>query len=166
MYKTITIGGKDYRMEFTMEASLCSECVEKTIQFITQTAAAQDINLDGLTDDEAGKALQNSLNKVSSGMSGIAKTAMSMWYAGFLEYHGTQGDRTVLSMEDAKNLFRKYHEEHPDDSSFFDIVRICTEQMGEDGFFKLIGLDKMLTPATRPKKVPQDHKRKKATETV
>lgn len=167
MYKTLTIGGIDYRMEFTVEASLCSECIERLINFFKSTSAATVLGDENMTEEEADRAVQSAMNTTIAGLSDIGNVAMSLWYAGFLEHHGPEGDRAVLTKKDAKNLFRKYQEEHPDEGTYYDILRICTEQMEADDFFKLTGLDKLLTEeAPRPKKVPQDHRKKKASGTV
>ena len=41
-------------------------------------------------------------------------------------------------------------------------MEMLLDQMGEDGFFKLIGLEEMMSPTTEEKepKKPQDHKKK------
>ena len=45
MYKTLTIGGKDYKLEYTIEASLYGDCIEKLITFISKTAGATEVEL-------------------------------------------------------------------------------------------------------------------------
>ena len=35
MYKILTIGGEDYKLEYTIEAALYSDCVAKLSKFLT-----------------------------------------------------------------------------------------------------------------------------------
>ena len=160
MYRTIEIGGKDYRQEFTVEASLNHDCIEKLINFITGAAMASSIDVEGLSDEEAVKVIEEAAKEGIKSMSDVPSVALQLWYAGFLEYHGPEGDGTVKTLKDAKNLYRQYREEHKEDGSFYDIITMCIEQMEADGFFELTGISKMLTPDTKTKKTPQDHKKK------
>lgn len=161
MYKVVTIGGTDYRLEYTIEASLYSDAVEKLVSLIGRTAAVQQ-SADG-TPMQAEAAIEGMITQLSD----IAGTALTLFYAGLLEYHGPEGDRTIRSLKDAKRLARTWMEEQGEDNgTWYDLLTLCINQMADDGFFKLIGLEKALTPAETPKavKTPQDHKRKKATE--
>ena len=90
-----------------------------------------------------------------------------MFHAGLLENHN-------VTLSDSKKLIAQYIREHKEDEtgSFFGVMEMLIEDMAEDGFFELIGLDKMMAKAEvqtapKPVKIPQDHKRKqtsKATE--
>ena len=62
---------------------------------------------------------------------------------------------------------KNFIEEHKDDEdgNFYGIMTLCIEKMGEDNFFDLIGLNKMLGIEPEQKKEPkkpQDHKKKTA----
>ena len=53
-----------------------------------------------------------------------------------------------------------------DNGNYFDLVGLFIGQMELDGFFDMIGLTKLIqmgTKTAKPKKTPQDHK-KKATQ--
>lgn len=146
---TLNIGGKDYNIEFTIEASLYNECTEKVTNLMVSIGEAQD---------------KADIKSVLSSMSDIPQTTLTMFYAGLLEHHGGDvGDGTVNSMRDAKLLIRKYFDEHKEDDkgNFYSVMEMLIEQMGKDGFFKQIGLEQMMKKGSkRPVKVPQDHKKK------
>lgn len=149
MYKLIRIGSEDYKLEYTIEASLYADCVSSL------TGLMADIDMFGTSND---------IKKVLSGISNIPNTTLTLFYAGLMEAHGTHpdGDGKVPDIQTAKQLIAKYIREHYEDETgnFFGIMQMCIEQMGEDGFFKLIGLESMMNTAMKkPKKVPQDHKK-------
>lgn len=166
MYKIINIDGKDYKQEFTVEASLYNDCTERLIDFMfaTATAQAESEVAQNANEEEREKRYKESLKAGIGGIATLPTLAMTLWYAGFMEYHGADGidDNSVKTMRDAKILYKKYYAEHPEESSYYDIVGMCIEQMDKDGFFQRIGLDKMIeTPSP---KEPQDRRKKaKAT---
>lgn len=148
MYKIININKKDYKLEYSLEASLYPESTEKLLEFIS---------LDAEND-------KNKIKSIIKGMSNVPQTTLHMFYAGLLEHHGTgsDGDGTVISIEDAKTLLKQYISENK--TSFYAVMEMIIEQMGEDGFLELIGLNDMIqTEEEKPKKapkVPQDHLKK------
>ena len=148
--KVINIAGKDYTFEFTIEASLYDECTEKTIGLMHRTAVAAEAN-----DMEAY------LNSFAN----IPKATLSMFYAGLLEHHGVSGDNTVPDISVAKKLLATYMKEHKEDGigDFYSVMETMLEIMSSDGFFNLLGLDKMLgteTQTEKQPKTPQVHKKK------
>ena len=151
MYKIINIGGKDYKLEFTIEASLYNDCIERVVNLMY-----------GFDDGQAN----DDIKKILSGVSDIPNTAMSCFYAGLLEHHGTDaGDGSVPSLSKAKRLAADFlRDENSGVSNWYDLLTLCVNQMGEDGFFELIGLNSFLTTgeqkSKKPRKVPQDHKTK------
>jgi len=162
MYKIIEIGGNEYKREFSIEASLYKDCTEKLIHFINDATATQRLDVTGLSPEMVVAKQNEAMQSAISGMSDMPNLAMTLWYAGFMEHHGVEGDGTVTSMRAAKELYKQYHAEHPDNSSFYEIVADCIEQMSDDGFFDLIGLNKMneQVQAMPTTKKPQDHRRK------
>lgn len=147
MYKVLNISGKDYKIEFSVEASLYGECTEKVINLMTA------VNEDG---DNA-----DSIKAKFKGISDIPQVALSMFYAGLMEHHGTEeGDGEVPDKKTAKILLKSYIKEN--NGNFWSVMEELLDQMGEDGFFKLIGLEEMMSPMTEEKepKKPQDHKKK------
>ncbi|MBQ8804104.1 MAG: hypothetical protein IJZ53_10755 [Tyzzerella sp.] len=145
--KLLNIGGKEYKLEFTIEASLYNECTEKTTMLMQQLAEAQ----------KGGDA-----KELIKSIADIPQTTLTMFYAGLLEHHGEEGDGTVISKKEAKVLVKQYFEEHKEDGTgnFYDLLGMLMEQMGKDGFFGQIGLTQGAKQAEKTGKVPQDHKKK------
>lgn len=142
MYKLIKIGGHDYKMEYSIEASLYADCTSSLTGLMTEIQIAGE---------------NKDIKKVISEISNIPQTALTIFYAGLMEHHGLHpdGDGTVPDIQTAKRLIAQYLKEHSEDETgnFFGIMQICIEQMGEDGFFKLTGLEGMmsqLSQATKP----------------
>lgn len=149
MYKIININKKDYKLEYSLEASLYPESTEKLLELISSTDAENE---------------NDKIKNIIKGMSNVPQTTLHMFYAGLLEHHGNteNGDGTVTSLSDAKALLKQYIAENK--SNFYSVMEMILEQMGEDGFLELIGLNEMLqteeeTPKKAPK-VPQDHLKK------
>lgn len=167
MYKILTIGGREYRLEYTMEAALSNECVETLVNFVGKTVAAENIGemTKGLSEEKQRQVMEIAMKETLSSLTELPQTAITVFYAGLLEHHGPEGDRTVTTKREAKELIKTFFEEHKDDGTdnFFDVINICMEQINEDGFFKRIGLEKMFSQAEekqkKPRKTPQDHKR-------
>lgn len=133
MYKILKIGGKDYKLEYSIEASLYADCTANLTGLMTEIQMAGD---------------NKDVKKVVSELSNIPQTALTIFYAGLMEHHGAHpdGDGTVPDIQTAKRLIAQYLKEHTDDDTgnFFGIMQMCIEQMGEDGFFKLTGLEGMM----------------------
>lgn len=148
MYKILTIGGKEYKLEYTIEASLYDECTERLINFFGNTMgiANADQLTDGMEEEQKIEARKTLMKNSISGISNLPQTALAIFYAGLLEYHGPEGDNTVRSKQDAKQIVKEYFKEHKEDGTdnFYDLLSICLEQMVEDGFFNRTGLEKIV----------------------
>lgn len=147
MYSIVKINGYDYKFEFSIEASLYNDCIESVMGLMI------DMDASGNSDRKA----------VLSTISDMPHVAVTCFYAGLLEHHGTEaGDGKVPDLDSAKRLAKTLlREEGSNVRNWYDLLTLCTEQMAEDGFFDLIGLTDMV--GSKPKKtpkVPQDHKRK------
>lgn len=149
MYKLITIGGKDYKLEYSVEAALYGDCGE-----------AASTLLFGSVDSMSKKDTSGAIKIFAN----LPQAALTMFYAGLMEHHGIDGDKTVTNKDDAKRLLKQYLEEHKDDETgdFYGLTGMLMEQMGEDNFFKQIGLEGLLNaPEEKGEaipKIPQDHK--------
>lgn len=166
MYKTIKIGEKEYKLEFTMEASLYADCTSKLVEFLAKAYGSSEItkNISKVKDvKQQSEAMQSIIHESLENIANIPEVAMTLFYAGLLEHHGHEGDGTVMSKKDAKDVLRNYMREHENDGEgdFYAVLQMCIEQMGEDGFFKRIGLEKVLGQNQSNKPVPM--KRKTAT---
>lgn len=136
--KVLEIGGKNYTFEFSIEASLYSECTEKVVELMSKM------------DGKDAKA-------VISGISNIPKVVITMAHAGLLEHHSEE----IMSENDTKALIKQYLVEHKDDEkgNFYSLMEEMFACMGDDGFFKLIGLETMSEKTVKEMKKPQDHKK-------
>lgn len=148
MYKTLNIDGNDYKLEYTIEASLYAECVSELMKLMADIELAEE---------------KEDLKKLLCGISNIPKTTLTMFYAGLMEHHGihSEGDGKVPDIQTAKKLLTRYIKDHKNDKlgNFYGIMQMCVEQMGEDGFFNLTGLGEMLE--TNPK-IQKEEKKEKA----
>ena len=120
----LTINKKDYHIEYSIEASLYADCTEKLLNLM-------------LT------ASENDGRKMITATAEVPSVALTMFYAGLLEHHGLYGDGSIKGMHDAKNLLKQYFAENPKES-YYTVLMKAIDQMGEDGFFQMIGLDKMI----------------------
>lgn len=147
MYRVLNIKGEDYKFEFSIEASLYNDCIERI------TSLMYDIDV-----SQTGQDVKALLSSVSD----LPNTACKCFYAGMLEYHGSAGDGKVANLATAKELVKALiKDENSGYDNWYDILELCTDQMREDGFFELIGLSGAVErKSRRQSKVPQDHKKK------
>lgn len=154
MYKILKIGDKEYKLEYSIEASLYNDCVKSVMNTL--------VSISGGTNRDISETI--------SGMSDIPKTTIIVFYAGLIQYHGNHpdGDGSVPDLTTAKRLVAQCLSEHKEDEcgNFYGIFNMCLMQMEEDGFFELTGLAEFINEinGTRksrktPKK-PTDHQKK------
>lgn len=144
--KILNIGGKDYKIIYDFEASLYGECTEKVTGLLL--GMAEGVNLENM-------------KQIVSGMSDIPQSTLIMFHAGLLEENPTG------SIDETKSLLKQYFKEHKNDATgnFYGFMQILMECMGDDGFFKQVGLEQMLSQnedksEVETPKMPQDHKTK------
>jgi hypothetical protein len=148
----IKIGSKTYKIEYSVESALYGNCTEKVAEFFTNGATAQ------------GK---DAIKSFISTIADLPKLALEMFYAGLMEHHGENGDRTVLSVDDARALLTKLIKDNKGEElgNFYGIIGVLMGQMADDGFFDMIGLRQITEGMNQTKKAlkaPQDHKKKNA----
>src|SRR5699024_4191307 len=85
------------------------------------------------------------IDNLKSEINNLPNTSLILFYAGLLEYHGPNGDRSVLTQKDAKKLIKLlFQEKDSKITDFAELLDVCLNQMNEDGFFKTTGLEKMV----------------------
>ena len=141
--RILKIGNEEYKIQFDIEASLYSECTEKVTSILLGMSSAN-------TPEEKKEFIAS--------LSNIPQTTLHMFHAGLLENYN-------LSLSDSKKLISQYIKENKDNEtgSFYGVMEMLVEDMNKDGFFELIGLDKMFASTeeqTKKVKTPQDHKKK------
>jgi len=144
--REIKIGNKNYKLEYTIEAALYKDCAETVINFMSNVANAEN---------------KNEIKEVLSATIDVPNTCMTCFYAGLLENHGEE----ITSLSDAKQLIKVWFKENQDNEkgNFYGLFMELLEIMGEDGFFKQLGLTQLVNEAeeaTENAKIPQDHKKK------
>ena len=164
MYKVLTIGGNEYRLEYSIEASLYADCTAKLVEFLGAAYGSSEVakHLGNVAEGDRASAVRSVIRESLQAVSNIPDVALTLFYAGLLQYHGLEGDKTVTSMRDAKSIVRQYFEDHKDDGEgdFYSIMQICIEQMGEDDFFRRVGLEKMFGPNQNQGNKPVPMKKK------
>lgn len=152
--KTITINGKDLKLEFTYEAAECKELIQKMFGVVSGAYI--------LKNGSKGKvaAIYDGAAEIVGEIPQICKIA---FYAGLLENNPSTED-------EAKALMKAYMKENK--LSYAGLYKEIKQCMEDDGFFELSGLNEMLEEMNqnaeekiqKQPKTPQDH-RKKSTGT-
>lgn len=151
MYRVLEVSGVPYRIEYTIEAALYEECIETVTNFMIGMGEASG---------------EKDIKMLIKNMANVPSLTITLLYAGLLEHHGTHkgADGTVTCLEDAKQIAAQYIRENKDSEfgNFYGLMEILLKQMGDDGFFKQIGLEQMMQETEPKTKKPQDHKKKSA----
>lgn len=141
--KTITIGGKDYKVEYSIEASLYPDLTGALMDSLISIGVGK------------GAAESNDTTTVfetmKSTVSNMPVKALTLFHAGLLEHHD-------LSFDESKELFKQYIKESK--KSAYDVFSELMTEVNNDNFFEMIGLDEMF-PTDEKKKT---RKSKNSTE--
>lgn len=160
--KRITIGGVEYTIEFSIEATLYNEVTESVMDMFLSGNIIQSVAENA---EDAVEKTEKAMKQTFKEMADIPNKALTMFYAGLLEHHGSEGDNTVRSKQDAKRLLVTYLKENKSENeeeslTLYDVMTEMLTEMGNDSFFDMIGLAKVMNNAEKEAKKPQDHKRK------
>ena len=160
--KTLTIGSKDYTLEYSFMAAEHNETVQKMFNVVSGAYLIKRANLTEKNKEDMAIAMIEGTGEMVADIPHIVKTA---FYSGLLENHG-------VSEDEAYALMKQYMKENKISfKKLFDDIKECME---EDGFFDLSGLTEMMEEMNknveeqtkkRTPKTPQDHK-KKSTGTI
>ena len=158
--KILTIGGKDYKLEYSFEAAEYKDCVDKAFKVVSGSYMVRRGNFDK---DDKRAMMEMVIDGTADMVSDLPSVVPSFLYAGLLE------NNPIADEREAKALFKQFIKENPDDdrASFYGMFDFLKQCMEEDGFFKLTGLDKLVEkmnqevePQSKSVKIPQDRKRK------
>lgn len=158
--KILTIGGKDYKVEYSFEAAEYKDCVDKAFKVVSGSYMVRRGNLDK---DDKRAMMEMVIDGTADMVSDLPSVVPSFLYAGLLE------NNPIVDEREAKALFKQFIKENPDDdrASFYGMFDFLKQCMEEDGFFKLTGLDKLVEkmnqevePQSKSVKIPQDRKKK------
>ncbi len=131
--KKITINNKEYTLTFSIEATLYNECTISVMDMFLKggmiEGSAEDMNM------------SNVMENLMVTIADMPRKALTLFYAALLEHHGSEGDKSVLGIHDAKTLLTKYISENG--KSFRDVFGEMMDLMADDSFFDLIGLNQI-----------------------
>lgn len=84
MYKVITISGKDYKLEYNIEAALYKDGIDRFIEFLGNTFGAQDGKelVKGLPDQEKVLVMQRMILNLKNEIINLPNTALELFYIG------------------------------------------------------------------------------------
>lgn len=124
--KTITVNGKELKLEFTYEAAECKELVQKMFGVVSGAHI--------LKNGRKGKvaAIYEGTAEMVGEIPQICKAA---FYAGLLE-------NNPVSEDEAKALMKAYMKDNK--LSYAGLYKEIKQCMEDDGFFELSGLTEML----------------------
>ena len=130
------IDGKEFVIEYGSVAMLsCPECVEHVLNLV-HLNEQKDIPLS---------------RRFGTIMKDVPQITLLLFHAGLLEHHGEDGDKTVLSLNDAKSLLKKYFRENAE-ATFLDLLAELIGQMDKDNFLALLGMGLSFDNETTPGK--------------
>ena len=136
MYRTFMNDGKEYRLEYSLEAYM-TKFVDHDGTYKTHVAPLVDLI------NEMNANENNEAANVTAAFN-LPEVAVHAMYAGLLRWHGRgkRGDKTVITFDDASELCWEIMENNPDDEylgSWSGLIKMCIEQIEEDGFFTKLG---------------------------
>lgn len=150
--RKLTIKNKEYTFKFSIEASLYNECTESVMNMLMSFGELREA---------ASENASEVRRKMLSTITNIPKTALTLFYAGLMEFHGYSGDNSVRSINDAKSILTDYVDESGD--NLYDVMNLMLECMGEDHFFDLTGLSEILSKMTENGESEKKSGKKKRT---
>lgn len=124
--KIITVGGKDYKLEFSFGAAENKDIVQRMFNFTSGAYILKGGN----------NMAEAVLNGTSDMISDIAETCVSAFHAGCI-------DNNPITMDEARELTRAYIKENK--TNYRKLFEEIKTWMEEDGFFDLSGINDMLT---------------------
>lgn len=157
--KTITVDGKEYKIEFRMKSIECKNLIQKMFLMLSGAHVLRQLDNEGK--GEIGAMMDGTANMAAD----TIDTTQIAFFAGLLQHHN-------MSEDEANELLEKYMDEK--DIGFYDVFEEIKECMEDDGFFKRSGLQKMMEEMNKnfeeldqeekkePKK-PQEHKKKQTS---
>lgn len=117
------INGREYAFEYTIEASMYEDFVDRVTTWCKDMML---INENKMTPAEKGGAF------MKTQVTQVPKLALIGFYAGLMEHEH-------VSYEEAKELYKTYLREY--NKTPLQVILEFMEMAGEDNFFTLIGLD-------------------------
>lgn len=147
--KSVTINGKEYKIEFSIEASLYEDCSGCIMDYFINAGLIDGAAQTGDTD--------RAVDSFKKALTSIPQRALTLFYAGLME------NQPEITKERAKFLLKEYIKESG--KSFSDVLNEMLKCVEEDSFFEMIGLDKMFqNQESNTKKKKEEHGENTSTE--
>lgn len=130
--KILSIGNKEYTLEYTFKAAEHSKTVQKVFDVVSGAYILKQVQK--VSDKEKGLT-DAMLNGTSEMVGDIPNIVRTCFYSGLLENHSITEDASY-------ELMKAYMKEHK--VSFKKLFEDIKECMAEDGFLELSGITEML----------------------
>lgn len=157
--KTLVIGNKEYKLEYSFEAAEHKDTVQKMFNVLSGAYIAKS-GITETSEDNKKEVAEAMIDGVSEMVADIPHIVKTAFYSGLLE-------NNPVSEEDASKLMRQYMKENKFGyNKLYEDIKECME---DDGFFELSGLADMIRQMNggaeqeiqkKVAKIPQDHKKK------
>ena len=142
----LTQGGRNWKLEYTFEAAHYRKCVEMAWEYFSGAMALKKAAAaDGKSTAEQQMGV---MDGIIDSMAAVPDMVLLFVYAGLIEHHGEE----IRTEADARTWYKHYCQENPEltDVEMLEQIR---QAMEDDGFFKRLGLDKMMESMNQtPKK--------------
>lgn len=137
--KTITVGGKDYKIKYGFNSFADTDLLERVSEIATL------LNANGAKDDSD----VSSIGKLRD----LFKITRELLFTGFERYN------PVENVQEVGNILDDYRDEAPEGESrgIMDIFGMLSEELTEEGF--LADLMGVAENQNNIKSIPQDHKK-------
>ena len=127
--KSITVDGKEYKLEFSFEAAEYKEFVKEMFDVISGAILVKNAN------DIENPTHEDMIDGSASMIAEIPHICIEGFYAGLLEHN-------PVPQGEAKTLMKSYMKEN--NLSFMKLYKELKQCMEDDSFFELSGLADML----------------------
>ena len=129
MYRAFELGGKEYRLEYSLEAYM-TKYVDHDGSYKTHVAPL--VEYISMMNDGGSENVAAAFD--------IPEIAAHAMFAGLIRWHGRgkRGDKTITTFDDACELCWELIEANPGDKylgTWSGLVMMCIEQIEADGFF-------------------------------
>lgn len=134
----LTINGNEYKLEFTIEASMHKNLVSTMFKVLSGSYMIG--GMVGADNSDESKAIGNVLDNVGNYVSEIPHFAKLMFHAGLLE-------NNPMTEQESYTLLKEYMKQEKKD--FMSLFNELKGYMEKDGFFEISGLTKQLESMTK-----------------
>lgn len=160
--KTITVNGKELKLEYSFEAAENRDIVQKMFQFVSGSFVYKR-----LTSPEASE-----VEEIFAAFDGSAEMLSEFPHVCRLAFYVGLLENNPVSEAEAKELMKQYMKDNK--LSFFKLYEEIKGIMEDDGFFVLSGIEDMLEKMNESAekameaekkitKIPKDHKPKQTS---